>query len=194
MTSDRGLWTADYGLRHRSRAVTLMELVVTLTLLAIAIPALLNVAASVTRRSVQTAAMVNATRLAQDLTEEILSVTFDELAAKSGSGNWSTTLGPDTSTPGRDTVTNESAANKTTFDDVDDFNGFSETLAGTSAGYTRSVSVAYVSPPNLNTPLAIPGSVPNGWTPDYKRVVVTVTPPAGPAVTLVTLVTPVNFL
>ena len=109
-------------------------------------------------------------------------------------GNWSTTLGPDTATKGRDGVANESTSNKTTFDDVDDFNGFSETLAGTFAGYRRSVVVAYVNPPNLNTPLAIPSPVPNNWTPGYKRVVVTVTPPVGQAVTLVTLVTPVNFL
>ena len=180
--------------RCRRRAITLIELVITLALLAIAIPTLLNVVAAVTRWNVQATGTIKATRLAQDLTEEILSVTFDELAAKGANGNWSTTLGPDTSTTGRDGVTLESAANRATFDDVDDFNGFTETLTGAFAGYTRSVSVAYVSPPNLNTPLTIPGPVPNGWTPEYKRVAVTVTPPAGPSVTLVTLVTPVNFL
>ena len=176
------------------RAVTLVELVITLTVLAIAIPTLMNVAAYVAQRSVRSAAMLKATRLAQDLTEEILSVNFDELAGKDANGNWSTTLAAETSTKGRDGAANESASNKTTFDDADDFNGFSETMAGSFAGYTRSVTVAYVSAPNINTPLAIPSPVPNSWAPDYKRVVVTVTPPVGPSVSVVTLVTPVNFL
>ena len=171
-----------------------MELVITLTVLAIAIPTLLNLAAYVSQQSVRSSTMLKGTRLAQGLTEEILSVNFDELASKDANGNWSTTLAAETSTTGRDGTTNESTSNKTTFDDVDDFNGFSETMTGSFAGYTRSVTVAYVSAPNINTPLTIPSPVPNSWTPDYKRVVVTVTPPVGPSVSVVTLVTPVNFL
>ena len=176
------------------RGFTLVDLIIALTILAIAIPTILNAAAYVAQRGARSTTLLRANRLAQELMEEVVSVKFDELATKNANGNWSTTLAADTSTTGRDGTANEQAGNRATFDDVDDFNGFSEMLTGSFAGYTRSVTVAYVSPPNLNTPLTIPNSVPNNWTPDYKRVVVTVTPPVGGAVTLVTLVTPVNFL
>ncbi len=181
-------------MKKGTHGLTLIDLIVTLTILAIAIPTLLNVAAQVTQRSVRSSTLLRANRLGQELMEEVLSVQFDELANKNANGNWSTPLGAETSTTGRDGATNEQTSSKATFDDVDDFNGFSETLTGAFTGYRRSVTVSYVSPSDLNTPLTIPNPVPNNWTPDYKRIVVTVTPPVGSAVTLVTLVTPVNFL
>lgn len=175
-------------------AFTLVDLVIALTILAIAIPTLLTVAAQIVQRSVRSSMTLRAARAGQELMEEVLSTPFDELANADANGNWSTTLGADTSTTGRDGVTNESASTRATFDDVDDFNNFSETLAGTFAGFARSVAVAYVDPSALNTPLAIPNPVPANWTPSYKRVVVTITPPVGQPMTLVTLVTAVNFL
>lgn len=178
----------------RRRALTLVDVVVALAVLAIAIPTLLTVTAQIAQRSVRSSTTLRSTRAGQELMEDLLSVAFDELAAADANGNWSTTLGPDIATKGRDGVANESVSNKATFDDVDDFNGFSETLTGAYPGFRRSVTVAYVRPPDLNTPLTVPNPAPAGWTPSYKRVVVTVTPPVGQAVTLVTLVTPVNFL
>ena len=180
--------------QRRSSALTLVDMVVALTILAIAIPTLLTVVAQIAQRSVRSSTTLRATRAGQELLEEVLSTKFDERDAADANGNWSTTLGADTSTTGRDGVANESAGTEATFDDVDDFNGFSETLTGAYAGFRRSVAVAYVSPNDLNTPLTIPSPVPANWTPSYKRVVVTVTPPVGQAVTLVTLVTSVNFL
>ena len=175
-------------------AFTLVDVVVVLAVLALAIPTLLTVAAQIAQRSVRSSTLIRATGAGQELLEEVLSVTFDELASPDANGNWSTALGPETSTTGRDGVTNEQTGSRATCDDVDDFNGFSETLTGAYAGYRRSVTVAYVSPSDLNAPLTMPNPVPPNWTPGYKRVVVTVTPPVGQAVTLVTLVTPVNFL
>ena len=189
-------WTSAAGSRSTrgSSGLTLMDVVLAIAVLAIAIPTLLTVIAQVTQRSVRSSTLLRSTRTGQELLEQILSVRFDERTAKDANGNWSTVPGPEPLTTGRDGAANEQAGNQATFDDVDDFNGFNETLAGALAGYRRSVTVAYVAPSNLNASLTIPGSVPNNWTPSYKRVVVTVTPPVGQAVTLITLVTSVNFL
>ena len=173
---------------------TLIDLVITIAVLAIAIPTLLTVAAQLGQRSIRSSTRLQATHAGQALMEDILSLPFDEQANKNSHGNWSATLGPDSATTGRNGATLEQAGVRTTFDDVDDFNGFTESLSGASAGYSRSVTVFYVDPADLNTPLTVPTPLPDQWTPSYKRVVITVTPPVGDPVRFVTIITPVNFL
>lgn len=144
---------------------TFIELIFAIVLLGVAMPPLLNMFASTTESAANVDALPVATALGKELMEEIKARKFDELAGKGSTGNWSTTLVSDTG---------ETATNKSTFDDVDDFNGWTQSFGTTYPNYSASVSVDYVTGTDLNSPLSIPSPVPNNWTPSYKRVVVTV--------------------
>lgn len=102
--------------------------------------------------------------LAHDMLGEILPKAY------TGAGETASAIGP---TPA------EAAALRAAFDDVDDFHGLTESqpkdaqgasLAG-SAGYTRSVTVSFVSADNPNTVSPTPSGV--------KRIVVRVVTPGG---------------
>lgn len=146
---------------------TFVEIVLAATLLAIAIPPLLHLFAETTVTAAGNQVLPSATNVGTGFMEEVLARRFDELSSKDADGNWSTSLGVDAG---------ETITNKTTFDDVDDFDGWAETFVDPAAdGYGVLVSVDYVASGDLDTALAIPGPVPDGWTPSYKRVVVSVT-------------------
>jgi hypothetical protein len=121
--------------------------------------------------------------IAKELMEHIRSRRFDELFAEDGNGNWSTSLGVDP---------NETSTNASTFDDIDDFNGFSESLSQPYYGFSRSVTVNYVAAADLNTPLAIPNVPPANWTPPFKRITVTVSKSGFEDVTLDTVISDAN--
>lgn len=151
--------------RKRSNSGSaLIELIVSITVLGLALLTLIylffNLASGV--MIAQTRSTANF--LAQELMEEIVSKRFDEKAVKTldASSNlvWST-LGT--------TDTGETAGNKSTYDDVDDFDGWSETLASPYANYARTATVFYVSPANLDTQVTV-----NGTQQDYKRIRVVV--------------------
>lgn len=165
---------------------TFVEIILAILLLAIVVPPLLNLFANITMAGVQSDVIPQAASLAVELMEEIKSRQFDELTQKDGNGNWSTTLGTDAG---------ESAANKATFDDVDDFNGWTQNFGSGLAQYTATVTVAYVASNDLNTALVIPQNVPSNWTPSYKRIVVSVSHPTLSApIKISTVVTEVQFL
>lgn len=142
---------------------TLLELILGLTVLAIAIPGLLSLFAESTLGGAQTQTLPTMMSLASELMEELRSRPFDELAARDSNNNWSTVLGPDTG-----------EANKSDFDDIDDFDGFTQGFGVGYPNYTASVTVNYVAETDLNSPLVIPSQPPPGWTPAYKRVAISV--------------------
>ena len=147
-----------------SRGFTLVELVLSIVVMGIALLSLLSV---FTQMSVGMQAGEQrrvARMLVQEQLEEIRARRFDEGASKDVNGNWSSPLGADAG---------ESTTDRTTLDDVDDFDGLSETLTGDFAGFTRTVSVSYVSQNSPDTPLAIPSPISANWTPNYKRILVT---------------------
>lgn len=162
-----------------SRGFSLVELMIAIVLLGFIVFSLLKLFADASVLSVNPDYRNTQVMLAQELVEEIRSRRFDELSAKDGNGNWSTTLGVNTG---------ETSSDSSTFDDVDDYNGYSQTMTAPFAGFTRSVTVSYVATGALNTPLAIPSPAPNDWTPDYKRVTVTVSQASVPNIQLVTLI------
>ena len=171
--------------RSEQNGMTLVEVLLTIVLLGIAIPPLLMVFAENAVTAAKAAKLPTANVLANGLMEEIRSRKFDELSAKIASGNWSGVMGVDAG---------ESAGNKTTFDDVDDFNGWAQSFTGFT-DYTASVTVRYVSGSDLNTPLTIPSPMTNNWTPSYKRIQVTVSNTAiAASITLTTVVTEVQSL
>lgn len=146
------------------RGYTLIELVLTIVIMGAALLSLVALFSSLGVRG----AVVEHRRVAKMLAEEQMEETrtrrFDENLTKDLNGNWSTVLG---------TESDESVSDKATFDDVDDFSGWSESLSSPFSGFSRSVSVSYVAEGDLNTSLTIPGSVPANWTPNYKRIQVT---------------------
>lgn len=148
------------------RGTSIIEMIIVVALLSITVLSLLKLFGDVSLLSMRPEYRLTASMLAQELMEEVKSRRFDEKEAKSSDGNWSTALQTDSG---------ESTSSRSSLDDVDDYNGFSESLAAPYTGYTRSVSVSYVNANALNTPLTIPGTVPDNWTPEYKRVQVTVT-------------------
>ncbi len=165
------------------RGVTFVELALAIFFLAITLPALMKLFSETAVTAAQVDRLPVATALASELMEEIKSRKFDELSTQV-SGNWSTALGPDAG-----------ETTKASFDDVDDFNGYTQNFASPFSSYSATVSVAYVSNTNLNTPLTLPSPVPSNWTPSYKRIVVTVSNAGlSSSFQLVTVVTEVQFL
>lgn len=123
--------------------------------------------------NIQTKYRTAAFVLGAEILEEIKSKRFDEASARDAASNWSV-LGVDTG---------ETSGNRTTYDDIDDYNGWSETLASPNSGFTRAVTVGYVAPADLNT-------VVGAQNENYKRVSVTVTVGGTTYAALNTIITP----
>jgi len=153
------------------RGVTLIDLIVTIIILAIAVPPMVGVFITSTRNSTFGVNMARANHLASNLLEEIRSKRWDE-----NTGAASATLGPEGET-------------RSTYDDVDDFHGLNETppkdslgvaMSGTT-GFRQQVSVCYVASTDLNTCLG-------SGTSNYKQITVTVTDVQGRVTPMVTVI------
>jgi MSHA pilin protein MshD len=140
------------------RGATLMEAVVAIIVLGIAIPPLVALYTGVAARTADGTYQEVALEYAEAMLEEIASKSFDDPDVNAGSFG-----------------TEEGS--RAAYDDVDDFDGLSESpptrINGTAlsqyGGFTRSVIVENVTAadPDPVTPAT------DGWT-DYKRVTVTV--------------------
>lgn len=128
-----------------SRGFILIEVTIAYVLLAVALVALLPVFIMAIRAGKSTEQVQTATGLSQELLEEIRLRKWDQNVGSTP--GW---IANPSTAPGVDA--GESAANKTTFNDIDDFNGWTETGAkdplnnalSAFTGYTRTVSVSYV--------------------------------------------------
>lgn len=151
------------------KGLTIIELVVVIVVLGLAIPPLLTSWANIGWRSVRSEALADATFYAQALLEEIKSKRFDE----NTSSPWSSLLGPETGE-------SRSGSGASAFDDVDDYNGYSDSPA---TRYNRSATVDYAA--LSGTTWQNSGSISN-----FKRIAVTVSRSDGLAkdVSLVTIV------
>ncbi|MCB9799389.1 MAG: prepilin-type N-terminal cleavage/methylation domain-containing protein [Candidatus Omnitrophica bacterium] len=160
------------------KGVTLVELVMAIVVLGFVALSLTKLFGDVSTLGTQPDFRQTAVMLGQELMEEIKSRRFDELDAKTDTGNWSDAMGPDTG---------ETAGDKSTYDDVDDFDGLTENMSSPFAGFTRTVGVDYVAANDLNTALTIPSPITDDWTPEFKRVQVVVSK-GSISTTLVTVV------
>jgi len=133
------------------KGFTLIETVVATVILSFALLSLIQLFTNLAQLQANGDYRKTATLLAHEMIEEVTSRRFDELTAQVG-GNWST-LGVDGG---------ETLGVKSTYDDIDDFNGWNETMTAPFLGFTRTATVFYVAPGNLNTASASN----NG----YKRV------------------------
>ncbi|MBI5026526.1 MAG: prepilin-type N-terminal cleavage/methylation domain-containing protein [Nitrospirae bacterium] len=160
-------------LSTNKKGFTLIELLLIIIIVAIALPTLLWVLGQGARQGVDAELRVIAANLAQGLMEEIKSKRWDE-NSPIPPGVYSA-IGPDGEARTACTGT------PSTFDDVDDYNGYSETCPWGGVSYTRDVQVCYVNTADLNACVAGPS--------DYKRIRVTVSNTTIGSVELVTVVT-----
>ncbi|MFA4829657.1 MAG: hypothetical protein WC855_14560 [Thermodesulfovibrionales bacterium] len=155
---------------------TLIEIVMIIVVVSIAIPTLLIVLGQGARQSVDAELQVSATNVAQAMMEEIKTKRWDETVTPPP---YTTPLGPE-GTEDRIDCTGLSAV--TPYDDVDDYNGYSEPCTWGGPSYITSVAVCYVAAADLNACLSAP------TTSDFKRISVTVSNTSMGTVNLVTLV------
>lgn len=159
--------------RRRIKGITLIEMVAVIVVLGISVPVLLTMWSDVAWRSSRSEAMADAMFYAQQLMEEIKSKTFDE----NTESPWSASLGPN----GGESYPN--------YDDVDDFNGYSDSPA---TNYSRSVVVDYIRLVGtawqacgaVASCVALYGNCANCNECCYKRIRVTVSGPQMADVTL----------
>ena len=147
----------------RRRGISLVEAVISMLIVAImAVAALQTVGSSAVARQTQ-ASQRRGPALASQLMAEILPNHYSE---------------PD-ETPQFGRETGESSLSRSSYDDVDDYNGWSSsppaandaTAMSDLSGWARSVTVQYVAPDNLTTVV--------GSDQGVKRITVTVTDPRG---------------
>jgi MSHA pilin protein MshD len=146
--------------------LTLLELVIAIVVLAVGLTGVLGYFTQGLKDSSNAQNAAVATVLAQDLMEEIRSKCWDETATTSAPCNGTVTASA-TGTDGGET--------RATYDDVDDFNGLSNTPPKNSQGgampsafdiFTQSAAVCYVAAADLNTCA--------GGTSNYKKITVTI--------------------
>jgi MSHA pilin protein MshD len=137
---------------------TIIELIIVIAVLGIAIPPLLSSISETLESNIKVRTTQTASILGRGLMEEILSKQYD----LSTSSPWSNPLGAGV------------GETRATYNDVDDFDGFSENPISGFTGYSSSVSVYYVDPDTTGLDTAKPDS---SNTLDYKRVDVTITHP-----------------
>jgi MSHA pilin protein MshD len=122
---------------NRKRAFTLVEAMVSVVIIAVLLVVGLNVVGASGMNQYRSAQRATAAALAHDLMSDILQQPYKEPTT-------APVFGPESG---------ESASNKAQFDDVDDFNGWSEspprdranTALSDLSGWTRSVTVQWVS-------------------------------------------------
>ena len=131
--------------KKRQRGFTLFEIIMTMLVGAIIIPPIILIIVTALKAPTVMSGTIKGNSLASDLMEEILSKSWDEQSTNvsplpDGSKTPPLDLGP------------EAGETRATFDDVDDYNGYSESppadhqgqiITGFS-GFTRSVQVFYV--------------------------------------------------
>lgn len=142
--------------RHE-RGFSIIEIVISMLVMTVIFGGLIGMLTDYSVKGAMDQTRRTAMSAAKELMEEVKSKRFDQLGVQDPVSGWST-IGVDTG---------ETAGDKSTFNDVDDYNGFSENLAAPFSGLTRSVAVTYVSDDDLTTASASSMN-------DYKRITVQV--------------------
>ena len=153
------------------KGVTLAEILISTLIVGFLMVAALNAVGGIFQARTLTSNRNNAYLLAEDLMSEIEQMPCDDPEGGTGIG----------------TDSGETASDRSTFDDVDDFHGWSQTppknrngttMTGTT-GWTRTVTVEYVDTANPGTSTLTHFGL--------KRIIVTVTGPNSQSVTLTAL-------
>ena len=161
-------------IRKDARGVTLVELMLALAIILLVIAPLVKALYQGMKGSVRFGETNKAIQLAQELTEEIKQKKWDETTPiGGGAATTPSAIGIDGG---------ETAGNKTTYDDIDDYNGLVEhppkdinnVEIPNSSHFTRTVTVAYVNILMANPPAVNLVQI-SGATTNYKQITVTIT-------------------
>ncbi len=154
---------------HSCRGFTLVEIVVTISLLSISLLAVIYGSSMSAKHSADATWQAKTAYIGQAYLEEILTKRFDENSSPDGLQPCGSGVACST------TMRAESGEARTTYDDVDDFNGLNETPLTTLApyfgnvnpyqGYNVRVTVSYSTAAGITTANMV------------KLIVVRVTPP-----------------
>lgn len=131
LKGNRAGFTPYHESGPRGTGFTLVELVMAIVILSFGLAAVLTLFSSSGKERAQVEFLIRSAPLAHGLLEEVLSKRFDEKLEETGGSGWSV-------------LKNDSGeSTRAEYDDVDDFDGFSESLSGPYAGTSRSVAVSY---------------------------------------------------
>lgn len=149
----------NWGFKHgkSEKGFSLIEIIISLLVLAVVFGGVLSYVMDFSLSKAKEQKRRMAVFAAKELMEEIKSKKFDQLSNQNASTGWSA-IGIDAG---------ETSGTKTTFNDVDDYDGLSETLSSPFAGLTRSTAVTYVSS-------AAPDTASTSRFNDYKKITVQV--------------------
>lgn len=162
---------ADRSRTGNSAGFTLIEILLALAILVVAIPIIATLFPWGLRQSAESVDQTRAVFLAQELIEEAITRKWDENATPPGKTNSPSTIGVDAG---------EVAGDRTTFDDLDDFDNFVDnpmhdatgsTLVGFE-GFWAQVDVNYVG--SDKAALDLETLLGAGAGTDFKRIDVTV--------------------
>jgi MSHA pilin protein MshD len=133
------------GMDHRCShgGFTLIEILLSLAILVLAVPILASVFPWGTKQPAEAREQSQAVLLAQELMEEVLTRKWDENATPPGKTNVPSTIGLDAG---------EVAGDRSTYDDIDDYDGFVDspmhdalgTTLSAFTGFWSQVSISYV--------------------------------------------------
>ena len=154
----------------KNKGFTLFEIIMTIMVGSVIIPPIILMIVTALKGPIIMSGIIKGNSLASDLMEEILSKSFDENSNNTGPIADGLKTLPANHGP-------EASETRASFDDVDDYNGYSESPPTTQQGvvitdfsdFTRSAQIIYVqggSSEDYNTEL---GSVSN-----FKKIIVTV--------------------
>lgn len=171
---------ASCPVQRNDDGFTLIEILMIVVVVSIALPTLFLMLGQSVSQRVRAELETDATQVAQAMMEEIKSKKWDE--------NSPIPAGMYTAIPAPEAGETHPLCNGLPvpvnfYDDVDDYNGYSEQCTWDMTRYTTSATVCYVDPADLNTCLAL------AVFSDYKKIVVTVSNVTLGAVELVTVVT-----
>lgn len=188
---------------HKQSAFTLIELIITIVIMGFAAMIITPYLTAITHGP-DPVLREKALGLAQAMMDEVLAKRWDDNTANGGGpiitsetlvGNRGTSATtPSATTPAG--LGPETGETRAVFDDVDDYHGLLEpdglgifrdqngtTLAGTWAGFSRQVTVHYIT--SSATPITATLPTAAASATDSKRIVVTVTSPLGETFELV---------
>jgi MSHA pilin protein MshD len=168
------LFTRNFSPLTNLKGFTLIEIVLIIIIASIAIPTLLLLLGQQAKSGADAEIRVTAANVAQKFMEEIITKKWDENVPIPPNA-YTTPPAPEAGET-RTTCTETPS----TYDDVDDYNGYSESCTWGGISFTTDVAVCYVDPADLTTCVGLSS---------YKRITVTVSNANISPVEIVTLMT-----
>ncbi|TNC82389.1 MAG: MSHA biogenesis protein MshD [Oleiphilus sp.] len=157
---------ARHGARHQ-RGVTLVELIISIVIIAIAMTAVLNAFSLSVSKSADPLWRNKSLKLAQLYLDEILAKNYDHATPLGGT--------PPVSSPACGSLGSETGETRATYNDVDDYNGISDNPPVSLIGALDATYAPYTVAVTVTCDGSRVGASGNNHA---KKIMVTISPPA----------------